>query len=76
MQGLLRAKAVFHGRLRRLGQTSWLKLAAALPGRHWGGRNDWSSCLTLNTTMTPGGGSQLLGRQKEKRVCVYVWTHD
>ena len=74
MQGLVTAKAVFHSCLRRLGETSRRIMAAVLPGRQWGGRNDWSSCLTLNTTMTPGGGqggSQLLGRQKEC-VCICV----
>lgn len=38
MPGLLQAKVVFHGSLRWLGKTSWRVMA--LPGRHWGGRND------------------------------------
>lgn len=70
--GLVAAKAVFHSCLRRLGQTSWRIMAAALlAGRHWRGRNDWSSCLTLNTTMTQGPGRQPATGEAE-RVCVCV----
>lgn len=70
MQGLAAAKVVFHRRLRRLGQKGWRE--SGLPGTHWGRQNDWSSCLTPNTTLTQGGSQLLGGNRRSLCTCMYA----